>query len=203
VASGKAHYSGGQTDAAIGDGVQDRLSVFLQLGPDGRRPEKYPPGTLIELTTSSARSAVRWQFRVGASEALELPFGSVMALRLDKLPGKSSSDQRGSVWLAPSMQYLPVRIKLTRDRTTLSICSSRNICPRRNSLHAPWRKPREHRAPSAHSPPSQGLQPASARAERCRAVQGLAYYRSGKPVAHNHVKSVEYCAQVPRAGIST
>ncbi|KGG91394.1 MULTISPECIES: DUF3108 domain-containing protein [Comamonas] len=114
VASGKAHYSGGQTDAAIGDGVQDRLSVFLQLSAlMAAAPDKYPPGTLIELTTSSARSAVRWQFRVGASEALELPFGGVMALRLDKLPGKSSSDQRGSVWLAPSMQYLPVRIKLT------------------------------------------------------------------------------------------
>ncbi|GEQ73665.1 hypothetical protein CTTA_0670 [Comamonas testosteroni] len=117
VASGKAHYSGGQTDAAIGDGVQDRLSVFLQLSAlMAAAPEKYPPGTLIELTTSSARSAVRWQFRVGASEALELPFGSVMALRLDKLPGKSSSDQRGSVWLAPSMQYLPVRIKLTQGQ---------------------------------------------------------------------------------------
>ena len=36
--------------------------------------------------------------------------------RLDKLPGKSSSDQRGSVWLAPSMQYLPVRIKLTQGQ---------------------------------------------------------------------------------------
>ena len=117
VASGKAHYSGGQTDAAIGDGVQDRLSVFLQLSAlMAAAPEKYPPGTLIELTTSSARSAVRWQFRVGASEALELPFGSIMALRLDKLPGKSSSDQRGSVWLAPSMQYLPVRIKLTQGQ---------------------------------------------------------------------------------------
>ena len=117
VSSGKAHYSGGQTDAAIGDGVQDRLSVFLQLSAlIAAAPEKYPPGTLIELTTSSARSAVRWQFRVGASEALELPFGSVMALRLDKLPGKSSSDQRGSVWLAPSMQYLPVRIKLTQGQ---------------------------------------------------------------------------------------
>ena len=117
VASGKAHYSGGQTDAAIGDGVQDRLSVFLQLSAlMAAAPEKYPPGTLIELTTSSARSAVRWQFRVGASEALELPFGSVMALRLDKLPGKSSSDQRGSVWLAPAMQYLPVRIKLTQGQ---------------------------------------------------------------------------------------
>lgn len=117
VASGKAHYSGGQTDAAIGDGVQDRLSVFLQLSAlMAAGPEKYPPGTLIELTTSSARSAVRWQFRVGASEALELPFGSVMALRLDKLPGKSSSDQRGSVWLAPAMQYLPVRIKLSQGQ---------------------------------------------------------------------------------------
>lgn len=117
VASGKAHYSGGQTDAAIGDGVQDRLSVFLQLSAlMAAAPEKYPPGTLIELTTSSARSAVRWQFRVGASEALELPFGGVMALRLDKLPGKSSNDQRGSVWLAPSMQYLPVRIKLTQGQ---------------------------------------------------------------------------------------
>ncbi|GAO73045.1 DUF3108 domain-containing protein [Comamonas sp. E6] len=117
VASGKAHYSGGQTDAAIGDGVQDRLSVFLQLSAlMAAAPDKYPPGTLIELTTSSARSAVRWQFRVGASEALELPFGGVMAWRLDKLPGKSSSDQRGSVWLAPSMQYLPVRIKLTQGQ---------------------------------------------------------------------------------------
>lgn len=117
VSSGKAHYSGGQTDAAIGNGVQDRLSVFLQLSAlMAAAPEKYPPGTLIELTTSSARSAVRWQFRVGASEALELPFGSVMALRLDKLPGKSSSDQHGSVWLAPSMQYLPVRIKLTQGQ---------------------------------------------------------------------------------------
>lgn len=117
VASGKAHYSGGTADVAIADGVQDRLSVFLQLSAlMAANPDKYPPGTLIELTTSSARSAARWQFRVGPSEALDLPFGSVMALRLDKLPGKSSADQRGSVWLAPAMQYLPVRIKLTQGQ---------------------------------------------------------------------------------------
>ena len=117
VAEGKARYSGGPTDAAITDGVQDRLSVFLQLSALlAADSERYPPGTLIELTTSSARSAVRWQFRVGPTEALELPFGSVMALRLDKLPGKSSNEQRGSVWLAPAMQYLPVRIKLTQGQ---------------------------------------------------------------------------------------
>ncbi|MEX8193821.1 DUF3108 domain-containing protein [Comamonas guangdongensis] len=117
VAGGKASYSSGTAEAAISDGVQDRLSVFLQLSAlIAAAPDKYPPGTLIDLTTSSARAATRWQFRVGAAEALSLPFGSVMALRLDKLPGKSSGDQRGSVWLAPAMQYLPVRIKLTQGQ---------------------------------------------------------------------------------------
>ena len=117
VASGKAHFSGGTADAAIADGVQDRLSVFLQLSAlMAADPDTYPPGTLIEMTSSSARSASRWQFRVGAAEALDLPFGSVMALRLDKLPGKSGNDQRGAVWLAPAMQYLPVRIKLTQGQ---------------------------------------------------------------------------------------
>ena len=114
VAAGKGHYSGGTADAAISDGIQDRLSVFLQLSAlIAGSPEKYPPGTVIELTSSSARAAARWQFRVGATEALELPIGSIMAVRLDKLPSKSS-DQHGAVWLAPAMQYLPVRIKLTQ-----------------------------------------------------------------------------------------
>ena len=117
VASGKARFSGGTADAAIVDGIQDRLSVFLQLSAlMAADPTKYPPGTLIEMTASSARSAARWQFRVGATEALDLPFGSVMALRLDKLPGISGNDQRGAVWLAPAMQYLPVRIKLTQGQ---------------------------------------------------------------------------------------
>ena len=114
VAGGKSRYSGGTADAAIADGIQDRLSVFLQLSAlVAGAPDQYPPGTLIELTSSSARAAARWQFRVGATEALNLPMGSVMALRLDKLPGKHS-DQHGAVWLAPAMQYLPVRIKLTQ-----------------------------------------------------------------------------------------
>lgn len=116
VAGGKTRYSGGTADAAIADGVQDRLSVFLQLSAlIAAAPEQYPPGTVIEMTSSSARSAARWKFRIGASESLELPFGSVLALRLDKLPGKSS-DQHGSVWLAPAMQYLPVRIRLTQGQ---------------------------------------------------------------------------------------
>lgn len=117
VASGKTHYSGGTAEAAVSDGVQDRLSVFLQLSAMiAAAPEQYPAGTVIDLTTTSARAATRWKFRVGATEALNLPLGSVLAIRLDKLPGKSGSDQHGAVWFAPAMQYLPVRIKLTQGQ---------------------------------------------------------------------------------------
>lgn len=117
VHSGKARFSGGTAEAAIADGVQDRLSVFLQLSAlMAAGHERYPQGTLIDLTTSSARAATRWRFKVGATEALQLPLGSVMALRLDKLPGKNNSDQQGTVWLAPAMQYLPVRIRLTQGQ---------------------------------------------------------------------------------------
>ncbi|CAM4132454.1 DUF3108 domain-containing protein [Comamonas aquatilis] len=115
--AGKARFSDGTADAAIAEGVQDRLSVFLQLSAlMAAGPERYPQGTVIDLTTSGARSAIRWRFRVGATEALELPIGSVMALRLDKLPGQSKSDQQGAIWLAPTMQYLPVRIRLTQGQ---------------------------------------------------------------------------------------
>ncbi|GGH60001.1 hypothetical protein GCM10010975_22240 [Comamonas phosphati] len=118
VAQGKASFSDGTPEAPISDGVQDRLSVFLQLSALlAADPKRYPQGTVIELTTSSARAAARWRFAVGPSETLELPAGSVEAIRLDKLADpQGKSDQPGSLWLAPSMQYLPVRIRLNQGQ---------------------------------------------------------------------------------------
>jgi hypothetical protein len=118
VAQGKASFSDGTPGAPISDGVQDRLSVFLQLSALlAADPKRYPQGTVIELTTSSARAAARWRFAVGPGETLELPAGSVEALRLDKLPDpQGKSDQQGALWLAPSMQYLPVRIRLNQGQ---------------------------------------------------------------------------------------
>jgi hypothetical protein len=119
VAQGKASFSDGTPEAPISDGVQDRLSVFLQLSALlAADPQRYPQGTVIELTTSSARAAARWRFAVGPGETLELPAGAVEAIRLDRLADpQGKSDQQGALWLAPSMQYLPVRIRLNQGQT--------------------------------------------------------------------------------------
>ena len=110
-----AHFSTGAPDAAIAPGAQDRLSVFLQLSALlAAAPQRYPAGTQISFITVSARRADRWTFRVGETETLDLPSGSTQALRLDKIAA-AGDDQQASLWLAPSLQYLPVRIRLAQD----------------------------------------------------------------------------------------
>lgn len=120
IAEGKAHYSGGTPDAAISLGVQDRVSVFMQLSAlIAAAPDRYPEGTVIALTTSSARHAARWRFQVMGTESLRLPAGAMPALRLQKLPDAEASgnDTQAMLWLGTGFDYLPVRIRLTQGES--------------------------------------------------------------------------------------
>lgn len=114
-AQGKATFSANTPDAAIGPGAQDRLSVFIQLGALlAAAPENYPPGTQIHLTTVGARNADRWAFVVEGPETLELRAGTLAALKLLRMPQRDY-DQKAELWLAPSLGYLPVRIRLSQS----------------------------------------------------------------------------------------
>ena len=113
-AKGRVTFSANTPDAAAGPGVQDRLSLFIQLGAMlAADPGRFAPGTQITLTTVSARSADRWTFTVEGSETLDLPAGPTPALKLLRLPRKDY-DQKAELWVAPGLGYLPVRIKLTQ-----------------------------------------------------------------------------------------
>ena len=62
-AKGRVTFSANTPEAAAGPGVQDRLSLFIQLGAMlAADPGRFVPGTQITLTTVSARSADRWTF---------------------------------------------------------------------------------------------------------------------------------------------
>ena len=120
IAAGKAHYSGGTPDAAISPGVQDRVSVFMQLSAlIAAAPDRYPEGTVIALTTSSARHAARWRFQVMGTENLRLPAGAMPALRLQKLPDPEAArnDTQATLWLGTGFDYLPVRMRLTQGES--------------------------------------------------------------------------------------
>lgn len=112
-ARGRVVFSNNQPEAALIPGMQDRLSVVVQLSMlVSGEPARFSPGTRIAIPTASTREAEEWVFRVEGEEDLELPGGTMRALKLERLPRKEF-DQKVEVWLAPRKDYAPVRLRLT------------------------------------------------------------------------------------------
>lgn len=106
-------FSANSPSVPLLKGAQDRLSVIIQLGALlAGDPERYPTGTMLSFQTASQREAEVWQFSVEKEEMLPLPYGNVMAVKLNRSP-RREFDQRIEVWLAPELGYLPVRLRVT------------------------------------------------------------------------------------------
>jgi len=111
---GKVTFSSNRPDLPWVPGMQDRLSVMLQLGAlIAGAPSKYPPGTSVTIDTAGTRDAEPWIFNVEGEEALDLPGGKVSGVKLTRHPRKEY-DVQVELWLAPGMAYVPVRLRLTQ-----------------------------------------------------------------------------------------
>lgn len=110
---GKVTFSANTPDAPLLDGAQDRLSVLLQLAAMmAGNPEAYPPASTLALPVVGPRDADLWLFTVESTETLALPGGAQAALKLLRNP-RREFDQKVELWLAPSLGYLPVRVRIT------------------------------------------------------------------------------------------
>ncbi|HZN48263.1 MAG TPA: DUF3108 domain-containing protein [Ramlibacter sp.] len=106
-------FSNNRPDAPIASGMQDRLSVVVQLSMlAAGEPARFVPGTQLAIPTAGTRDAEVWIFRVEAEEDLDLPGGRLRAIKLERLP-RREFDQKVEVWLAPGKDYAPVRLRLT------------------------------------------------------------------------------------------
>ncbi|MCF8168559.1 MAG: DUF3108 domain-containing protein [Rhodoferax sp.] len=111
---GKVSFSANTPDAALQPGAQDQLSVFIQMAALlGGDPAQFRAGSRLSFQAVGPRSSDEWVFEVGATETLDLPGGSVAAVKLMRSP-TSEFDSRGEIWFAPGMDYMPVRIRLTQ-----------------------------------------------------------------------------------------
>ena len=66
------------------------------------------------MYTAGPRAADTWAFTVAAEEVLALPYGQVNTLKLRRQPQREY-DQTVEIWLAPALNYLPVRNKITQS----------------------------------------------------------------------------------------
>jgi len=102
-------------------GVQDTASQFVQmtwLFLTGRLPMQ--PGTVVDLPLALPRKLYAWRYTVKEQELLHTPMGELWAWHL--LPSHGGApihgDLMADVWLAPTLQYLPVRLLIRQDEQT-------------------------------------------------------------------------------------
>jgi hypothetical protein len=112
---GTVTFSNNRPAAALAAGMQDQLSVMLQLSVlVAGEPARFTPGTKLAIPTATAREADTWIFSVEGEEDLQLPGGAMRALKLVRAPRKEF-DQKVELWLAPRLDYAPVRLRLTNS----------------------------------------------------------------------------------------
>ena len=112
---------GNGTVRAVAPGVQDTASQFVQLTwLFTTQPQRLRVGDAVDFPLALPRRVDRWFYDVVEREPLASPLGELDTFHLK--PRRSGARPRGElsaeVWIAPSLQYLPVRIRIQQDAET-------------------------------------------------------------------------------------
>jgi hypothetical protein len=98
----------------IKGGEQDRISVIWQIISLVRgTPEKFVTDSNWSFIVAGRRDAEPWKFKVLQQETIETPLGKFPALHMMRLPPPDSPDQQLDIWLAPSLNYYPLRLRFS------------------------------------------------------------------------------------------
>lgn len=150
-------FADGQVEFGLGsgrrepapEGVQDTASQFVQLTwlvLSGRLP--LTVGAQVTLPLALPRRLYAWRYEVVGQEVLDTPIGTLPAWELRPHVDDARGTLRATVWLAPSLQFLPARIRIVQDDETW--------VDLRLSEH-----PQQENAPGRDNPPPSQGDPAS------------------------------------------
>ncbi|MEZ5664064.1 MAG: DUF3108 domain-containing protein [Burkholderiaceae bacterium] len=106
--TGLISYHGHAHQDPLQPGAQDRLSVMLQLA--ARFNASSPTeGQRINLQVAGPSGTERWAFEVLAKTVVQVPAGAFPAWPVQRV---ARDGDRMTVWLAPELSHLPVRLVL-------------------------------------------------------------------------------------------
>lgn len=98
----------------IHGGEQDRSSATWQLVAQARAAgDKFKPGSEWKMFVAGRRDAEAWSFKVIDKETVHTALGDYAALHILKAPPPDSKDQQLELWLAPALEWYPVRLRFS------------------------------------------------------------------------------------------
>ena len=93
---------------------QDRASIIWQLAAMGRgNPDQFNRTPVLDITVAGVRDAEPWHIQVVGSEQIRVGGADLSTLHLQRLPRPGSYDTQVDIWLAPSREWYPVRLRQT------------------------------------------------------------------------------------------
>jgi hypothetical protein len=108
---GRIGFSASAASHPLDEAAQDRASISWQLAALGRGdPNRFASGGELDIVVAGARNADRWRIRVLGIEQVETPHGSYSAWHLQREP-RGRRDQGIDIWLAPQLEWYPVRVR--------------------------------------------------------------------------------------------
>lgn len=107
-------FSASEQTYTLKGGEQDRSSAVWQVIALIRaNPDKAVTGQEWKLFVAGRRDADPWTFRVVGNETLQTAMGPQACLHLSKAPPADSKDQQLDIWLAPGLDWYPVRLRFS------------------------------------------------------------------------------------------
>jgi hypothetical protein len=98
----------------IKGGEQDKNSAIWQLAGMARAASaKFKPGSTWNVFVAGQSDAEPWTFKVVKQEPVKTPLGEMNSLHIVGMPPPDSKGQQLDIWLAPSLEWYPVKLRFT------------------------------------------------------------------------------------------
>lgn len=109
-------FNEGGESVPLKGGEQDRNSVLWQLISVVRAtPAKARPGSQWTFTVAGRRDLDPWSFKAMGQEKIATGAGELNTLHVVRVPEPGSKDQQLDIWLAPGLEWYPVRLRYSED----------------------------------------------------------------------------------------
>ena len=107
-------FSASAVTYPIKGGEQDRNSVMWQLISVARGAGgKFTVGSEWRFFVAGQRDAEPWTFRVVKTEKIRTPLGDLSTVHVVRAPPPDAKGQQLDIWLAPSVEWYPARVRFT------------------------------------------------------------------------------------------
>jgi hypothetical protein len=99
------------------EGVQDSASQFVQMTwLFNARPELLQPGQAVGFPLALPRRVQPWVYDVVGPVTVATPAGELAAVHVRPRQEAGAGDLTAELWVAPSLQHLPVRMLIRQGR---------------------------------------------------------------------------------------